>query len=304
MSWRARILALPLVAVLGAAPAVAQPNLDAPPGLEGVDVTEHLEAQVPLDHVFRDHTGERVRLGDLLDGERPVLLTLVYHQCPNLCSLVLDGVVDSLVQQVWTVGDEFDVVTLSVDPRDTPEVAADKRRRILRQYGRAEAEEGWHFLVPTESMTDRELVLAEGRAPGVTEIAEAIGFRYQWMPREGQFAHPGVIMLLTPDGRVARYLYGLSYPMQDVRLGLLEASEGRSISTVERVLLFCFTYDREAQGYVLVAWRVMRIGGAICALLLIGILAFLWRREIRRHRRHARAQPDSRRLDEQAAVRS
>lgn len=276
-------LALAWTAV-AAAPASAQVNTDAPPGLENVGVEEHLDRRVPTDVTFRDHTGRRVRLGDVLDGERPVLLNLVYHTCPSFCSLVLDGTVAALRQQPWTVGEEFDVVTISIDPRDTPEVAADKRRRILYQYGRDGAEDGWHFLVADDSVTEDELVAQFGVYPSIERLASAIGFQYQWMPRQRQYAHPGVIMLLTPEGRIARYLYGLEYDTNDVRLGLLEASEGRSVSSVEQVILYCYRYDPSAQGYTLVAWRVMQIGGAITALLLFGFLLLMWRRDLRKRR--------------------
>lgn len=278
---------LALASLASVAPVRAQDaeiNANAPPGLENVGVDEHLDRPVPTDVTFRDHTGQRVQLGDLLDGDRPVLLNLVYHTCPSFCSLVLDGTVAALAQQPWTVGEEFDVVTISIDPRDTPEVAADKRRRILYQYGRDGAERGWHFLVAERSLTDDQLVAEYGVYPSIERLAGALGFQYQWMPRQRQYAHPGVIMMLTPDGRIARYLYGLEYDTNDLRLGLLEASEGRSVSSVEQVILYCYRYDPSAQGYTLVAWRVMQIGGAITALLLFGFLLLMWRRDLRRRR--------------------
>jgi protein SCO1/2 len=257
-----------------------------PPGIENVGVDEHLDRRIPLDLAFRDHTGRRVTLGELVDGQRPVLLNLVYHSCPTFCSLVLDGTTSALIQQPWTVGMELTVLTISIDPRDTPEDAADRRRRVLYRYGRDAGAEGWHFLVAEQSMTDDELLRAYGANPSAERLAEAVGFRYQWMPRQRQFAHPGVIMLLTPDGRIARYLYGLEYDPDDLRLGLIEASEGRSISTVERVLLYCYRYDASQQTYVVMAWRIMKVGGGLTALLIAGLLAFLWRREFKRRRPH------------------
>lgn len=268
----------------------AQVSPDAPPGLENVGVDEHLDQAIPMDLVFRNHLGERVRLGDLVTADRPVVLNLVYHSCPSFCSLVLDGTVAALQQQAWTVGREFDVITVSIDPRDTPEVAADKRRRILFQYGRDDAEQGWHFLVAEESLDDDEAIASFGMYPAAERLADALGFRYQWMPRQRQFAHPGVVMMLTPDGRVARYLYGLEYNTNDVRLALLEASEGRSISSVEQLVLYCYRYDASAQGYTLIAWRVMQLGGGLTALLLFGFLGFWWWRDASRKR----ARPSSR----------
>lgn len=282
--WTPAAFALALVLAWApvVSPARAQVSPDAPPGLENVGVEEHLDRAIPTDLVFRDHTGARVRLRELLRGDRPVLLNFVYHTCPSFCSLVLDGTVAALSAQPWTVGEEFDVITVSIDPRDTPEVAADKRRRILYQYGRDAAQHGWHFLVAERSVNDDEIVAEYGVYPAVERLADALGFRYQWMPRQRQYAHPGVVMMLTPDARIARYLYGLEYDANDVRLGLLEASEGRSVSTVEHVILYCYRYDPSAQGYTLVAWRVMQIGGAATALLLFGFLLVLWRRDVRK----------------------
>jgi protein SCO1/2 len=279
--WWLLVAALAAVAV----PAEAQDgelNLDAPPGLETVDVVEHLDGPVPLDATFRNHAGERVTLGEYFDGRRPVLLNLVYHSCPTFCSLVLDATREVLQGQAWTVGEEFQVVTLSIDPRDTPEVAADARQRLLHRYSRDAAEEGWHFLVAERTLSEQEAVSALGIDPQVQRVMDATGFQAQWMPAQGQFAHPGVIMLLTPEGRLARYLYGLEYAPSDIRLGLLEASEGRSISTVERVLLYCYRYDASQGTYVVMAWRVMQIGGGLTALLLFLVLGYFWTRELRR----------------------
>jgi protein SCO1 len=295
------VLALGLLAVAwcAAMPAAAQVN---PPGLENVGVDEHLDRQLPRDLVFRDHDGQRVTLGSLMDGQRPVLLHFVYHTCPTVCSVALDGVVSALAQQGWTAGEEFTVLTVSVDARDTPEVASESRRRALYRYGRESAQRGWHFLVAERSMTERELTGAYGVYPAVERLAEAVGFRYQWMPRQRQYAHPAVIMLLTPDARVARYLYGLEHAPNDLRIGLLEASEGRSISTVERVLLFCYRYDASEQAYVVMAWRVVRIGGGLTALGVLAFLGLMWRRELKRRRTPPNA--SSRSLDAEASLRS
>lgn len=278
----AAVVCAALALALSAAPAAAQDAT--PPGLENVGVDEHLDRRIPLDLAFRDSEGRRVTLGELVDGRRPILLNLVYHSCPSFCSLVLDGTSAVLAQQPWTIGQEYTVLTISIDPRDTPEVADERRRRELRRYGRDAAAEGWHFLVAERSLTERENLGAYGVYPQMERLAEAVGFRYQWMPRQGQYAHPGVIMLLTPDGRVARYLYGIEYDPNDVRVGLLEASEGRSISTVERAILYCYRYDASQQTYVVMAWRVMQIGGALTAILLAGMLVFFWRRELRKRR--------------------
>lgn len=275
--------ALALVLVLGAG-SLARAQEATPPGLENVGVDEHLDRRIPLDLAFRDSEGRRVTLGQLVDGQRPILLNLVYHSCPSFCSLVLDGTSAVLAQQPWTVGEELTVLTISIDPRDTPEVASERRRRELRAYGRDAAARGWHFLVAERSLDEHDAIAQYGVYPEIERLADAVGFRYQWMPRQQQYAHPGVIMLLTPDGRVARYLYGIEFDPNDVRVGLLEASEGRSISTVERALLYCYRYDASEQKYVVMAWRVMQIGGGLTALLIGAMLVFFWRRELRKRR--------------------
>jgi len=273
-------------AMVSASPCVAQEVADdevAPPGLDRVTVVEHLDRRIPTDLTFRDHTGALVQLGDVISGEKPVLRNLVYHSCTTFCSVVLDGTAAVLNQQVWTVGDEFEVLTISIDPRDTPEDAARVRQRILSTYGRDPAQQGWHFLVAENPLEQQEAIEAFGVYPAIERLAAAVGFGYEWMPRNGQFAHPGVIMMLTPDGRIARYLYGLEYDATDVRLGLLEASEGRSISTTERVLLYCYAYNTNTGQYTLLAWRIMRIGGGLTALTLFSFLGILWWRDRKRH---------------------
>jgi protein SCO1/2 len=264
------------------APSWIQPEI--PPGtvpdeIPGVGVTERFDVPVPMDAVFYDHQGRSVRLGDFFDGERPVLLTLVYHQCASFCDMVLRSVADALREQPWTVGVEFSVITLSIDPRDSPRVLSDARQRILGRYGRSDAERGWHFL--------------GGREEEIRKVADAVGYRYQWDGRTQQFAHPGVIMLLQPSGRVARYLYGLEFPQQDLRLALLEADQGRHASSVEQLILYCYRWDHADGRYVIAAWRIMRVGGLLTIVVLGGVLLTLWRRERRRREppRSAQASP-------------
>lgn len=264
---RRMLLLLALATSLLTSPAAAQVNT-LPRDLAEVGVTEHLGARVPRDVNFITSDRRPVTLGHYFDGRRPVVLNLVYHRCPMLCGMVLNAVIRALSQTQWTVGDQFQAVTISIDPRDTPEVAAQKRRRTLEAYGRAGAENGWHFLTGSDAEVRR--------------VADAVGFRYRFDPREDQYAHAAVTILLTPDGRVARYLYGIDYKPVDVRVGLLEASQGRTINTIERLILYCYHYDPEAQGYVLVARRVMQVGGVITMLALGGLLGTLWWRERRK----------------------
>jgi protein SCO1/2 len=253
------------------APAWIQPEV--PPGtvpdeIPGVGVEERFDTPVPMDAVLYDHEGRMVRLGDFFDGDRPVLLMLVYHQCASFCDMLLRTVTEVLAQQPWTVGIEFDVITLSIDLRDGPAVLREARERTLGRYGREEAQRGWHFL--------------GGRDAEVRRIAEAIGYRYRWDEQTQQYAHPGVIMVLQPSGRVARYLYGLDLPHNDLRLALIEADEGRHSSAVEQFILYCYRWNHSDGRYVLAAWRVMRLGGVLTVVAVGGALFALWRRERRR----------------------
>ncbi len=240
------------------------------PDLDRIDVEEQLEDQLPLDLGFRDHTGAEVTLRDYFDGERPVLLTFAYHSCPTLCSFVLDATLNVVKELDWTAGDEFEMVTISIDPEDTVERAAAKRREMLAAYGRDEAEEGWHFLV--------------GDRDAIADATDAAGYRYFYNQNQQQYMHPAAIMFMTPEGRFARYLYGIYFEPEDARFALLEASAGRSITPTERFLLYCYAYDAEANTYTLVAMRIMKVGGALTVLVLGVFLTLLWRRDRRRTR--------------------
>ena len=299
MSGRARSAFATLI-VLGAFPgamAFAQYQQVLPngrptyevPGLENVDVTERLDEAMPLDVELTDHTGRKVTLRDYFDGERPVVLTFAYHTCPTLCSLVLDATRRGLTTQDWTAGQEYQVLTISIDPEETVEAAAQKREETIRAYRNGDdavlteiengagealardavvAERGeveWHFLVGDES--------------AIETLTEAAGYRYFYDEFRKQYAHPAAVMFLTPDGKMARYLYGLRLEHNDVRLALLEATEGRSITSGERFLLYCYAYDGEQSGYVLVAQNIMKIGGALTVLVVGAFLFFFWRRE-------------------------
>lgn len=256
--------------LLGGRMASAQPSVT-PAEFEGVDVREQLDKPLPKDAVFRDHTGKAVRLGDFFDGKRPVVLTLAYASCKVVCSMVLGGEVESLKEIPWTLGNEYRAVTISIDPRETPEIAAKKRRQMIALYGRADKD--WDFLVGDEA--------------NIKRVADAVGFQYRYDARSDQYAHPAVLMITKPNGELARYLYGLQFDPKDVRLGLLEASEGRSITTIEKMILYCFMYDPIGAKYVVVAKNVMRVAGAITVALLGGFLLLMWRRERRARRKRA-----------------
>ncbi|HEY1696989.1 MAG TPA: SCO family protein [Polyangiaceae bacterium] len=256
-------------------PSSSAPVVNAlPTALRGVDIKENLGGALPRDAVFRDTEGNQVRLGDYLDGKRPTLLVFAYHTCPMLCSLVLDATVKALDEVPWTVGDQFDVVSISIDPKDTPETAAKKRAKVVDGYRRARGSpKGWHFLTGEETQ--------------IRKVTDAVGFEYRYDPVQKQYAHPAAIYLLTPEGRMARYLYGVQYEPNDIRLGLLEASQGRSVSTTERILLYCYHFDPKGGHYNLVALNVMRIGGGVTLAGLCGLLAVAWARDRRKRRKHA-----------------
>ena len=244
----------------------------APPGLFDVGVDEHLDAQVPLDTQFLDSTGKAVRFGDYIDGKRPVVLILAYHTCKTLCSFVQNAVLDAAKNIQWTIGDEYDVVTLSIDSHDTVKVAAEKKAAMDAAYGRHDAVKGWHYLVGTDENSKR--------------VADAVGWKFH-KDIDGNIAHPAAVMLLKPNGKVARYLYGIEFTPNDLRLGLLEASEGKSITTAERILLYCYHYDPANRKYALLATHVMQLGGALTLLIVGFFIGGFWLRERRKSKKQA-----------------
>jgi len=207
----------------------------------------------------------------------PVVLTFAYHTCPVLCGMVLNNAAQGLKNVPWTLGNEYRAVTISIDPNDSLERTDAKRKSILFEYSRAT--DGWAFLL--------------GDAKAIAAVADAAGFEYQYDERQKQWGHPSVVMIVTPDGKMARYLYGIEFPANDLRLGLLEAKRGKSVSTVEQIILYCYHYDPQGGKYVLMANRVMQIGAAGIAGVLFLVLGSLWAREIKRGRKGKRANGDA-----------
>lgn len=218
-----------------------------------INIEQKLNEQVPLNLTFRDESGREVELKDYF-GKKPILLTLVYYECPSLCGLVLQGVLKSLRVLNYTPGKEFEILTVSISPKETPALAAQKKQTFLKEYGRLDAAEGWHFLT--------------GDEPQIRALADAVGFRYVYDPKSGQYAHAAGIMLLTPTGRVARYFYGIEYSPRDLRMGIIDASQGKVGSPVEKVILFCFQYDPSTGKYSVAIIRVIQLGGMVTVLLL------------------------------------
>lgn len=242
-----------------------------PQPLTDVGIEDRPGAEIPLDVPFIQQDGRQVTLGDYLADGKPLVLVPAYYQCPSLCSLVLNGLQKGLDKLAWTAGKEFNVVTLSFDPRDTPELAKQKRAGYVEAYGRDVGERGWDFLVGKES--------------DIRRVTDAIGFTYRWDEKQEEYAHASGAFIITPDGRLSRTLYGIAFPPRDMRLAISEASEGKLGSAFERVILFCFHYDPNAYGYVLASRRLMSAGGAVTVLVLGIFLLRNWRSENRRSRR-------------------
>jgi protein SCO1/2 len=258
----------------GVAPAAAGERAEeTPEALKNVGVTERLNSQVPLNLVFADSDGGQRSLGSLFDGTRPVLLTLNYSNCPRLCSLQLNGLVRGLEGLEWNMGDQFRVITVSIDPSESPERAAATKHRYLEEYGRYGPADGWHFLT--------------GREENIRELADAVGFAYTYVEETRQFAHAAVTIVCTPGGRVSRYLYGIEYKPQTLRLALVEAGEGKVGSTADRILLLCASYDAASGSYAAAAGKLMQIGGVLTVMILGSALLVAWRREARKQARRS-----------------
>jgi protein SCO1/2 len=248
---------------------VAQAH-DAPSGLLGnVGIEQRLNEQVSLDLMFQDEAGRAVRLGDYFDG-KPVILALAYYKCSMLCPLRLDGLVSSLRALPFNVGAQFTVITVSIDPRETAPLAAAQKKMLLRNYARPGADQGWHFLTGDEA--------------AITRLADAVGFRYTYDAGRDEYAHASGITVLTPQGRVSSYLYGIELPPKDLRLALVEASANRIGSLVDQVLLLCYHYDPATGRYSAMAMNVVRLGGVLTVLALGAFVGTMWRRDFRRER--------------------
>jgi len=243
-----------------------------PPRLENVGIEQHLDAQVPRDLAFRDDTGATVKLGDYF-GHKPLILNLVYYNCTMLCGEALAGLASAMRLVKFDVGNEFDVVTVSFDPRETTEMAAAKKKDYVGRYGRANAAGGWHFLT--------------GEPDSINALTKAVGFQYQYDAKTNQYAHATAIMVLTPQGHISRYFYGVDFPPKDLRMGLVEASQGKIGNAVDAVLLFCYHYDPETGKYGAMVANILRLAAAATILILGTLFFILWRLDLSVTRRTA-----------------
>lgn len=270
-----RVVALALLGVSAASvswsqaapklqPGDATPN-QKPSILDQVGLDQRLNSQVPLDLAFVDENGQAVQLQQYF-GSKPVILMMVYYQCPMLCTQVLNGFTGAMMGiRRFNIGREFNVITVSIDPRDTAQDAAAKKKAYLQRYRRPEAEQGWHFLT--------------GKKDQIDALAQAVGFRYAWDPEVKQYAHASGIMLLTPQGRVAQYYYGIEYPPRDIQLGLIEASKGKIGNLADEVLLYCYHYDPRQGKYGAVIFNVLRLSALATVLVLGGFMLIMFRRD-------------------------
>ena len=244
--------------------ASAQVVEEDPAEMRGVTIEDRLGESIPAGLTFTDHDGNAVTLDTYFNKSKPVVVTLVYYNCPMLCTLVLNGLTDAMRNTGLKPGEDFTIVTVSIDDRETPELSQNKRHRYEQAYG-SSIDGGWYFHT--------------GDQENIAKLADALGFRYYYDERIDQFVHPAGVFLLTEEGTISRVLYGISFPPRDLKLGLLEASEGKIGSAVDKLILYCFHYDPDAKGYVVFAGNVMKLGGLITLLVMGVFLTLLWRRD-------------------------
>ena len=247
----------------GARPESGTVSTGLPKALKNVGIDQRLNEQVPLDAVFKDEQGQEVRLGQFFKG-KPVVLSLVYYSCPMLCTQVLNGQLGAFRNVSFNIDEQFEVVTVSFDARETPQLASAKKQTYIKGYNRPGGEAGWHFLT--------------GDEVNITRLTEAVGFRFAWDEQTKQFAHASGIMLLTPDGKLARYFYGIDYPPKDLRMALVEASQNKIGTPVDALMLYCYHYDPATGKYGVVVMNVLRLAGIVTVILIVGMILVLRKR--------------------------
>lgn len=237
-----------------------------PKALDGVGITEKLNQQVDLQGLsFKDETGQTVKLSQYFNAKKPVVLNLLYFECPRLCSLVLNGFLETLKKTDWKIGETFEILSVSIDPKEGPELAAEKKKNYLAALGdgQPKASAGWHFLTGEENQ--------------LKSLANQVGFGYRYDEQEQQYAHSAVLIVLSPEGKVSRYLYGVDFPVPKLKLALNEASEGKAGTFIDRILLFCYRYDPVTRTYSILFTRVLQIAAGLTVLLMLLVYRFVLR---------------------------
>jgi len=265
--WIAGLIAAALPSVAGAQQ-YGLPAAALPMAVQGVGIDQNLNAQIPLELTFKDENGQLVRLGQYF-RDKPVVLALVYYDCPGLCDLVLNGLSHTMQQISLNVGSDYQVVTVSFNPKESWQLAGAKKANYIEKYQRPGAKEGWHFLT--------------GQQDAIKKLTDAVGFRYHWDAAADQFAHASGIMVLTPEGRISRYFYGIQYKPRDFRLGLVEASDNKIGTTADQILLFCYHYDPSTGKYGILIAQIMRVLGTATVLALGAFVFIMIRRDRHSH---------------------
>lgn len=249
----------------GNQPRAGTPASELPAQLKDITFEQRLNETLPLDARFKDETGRSVALGDYFTGNKPVVFAFVYYQCPMLCSQVMNGISSALKAVPFAPGKDFDVVLVSFDPRDTPAAATEKKRAHLEYWGAQASAGAWHFLTGEES--------------SIRRVTSAAGFNYRWDAATGQFAHVSAVLVVTPDGRLSRYFYGVEYSPKELRMALVESGEGRVGSMMDELLLYCYHYDPSAGRYGVIVMNLVRLGGVLTVGFMAGFILLMRRRE-------------------------
>jgi protein SCO1 len=253
--------------LLVAGQAEAQLNQGKPAVLEEVGIDEKLGDRIPLDATFTDSNGKTVTIGELMESGKPILLNPLYYECPMLCNIIVEGVYEVVEELKWTPGTDYTIISFSIDPEEGYSLAARSKERYLTNLNRPGASNGWHFLTGTEDQ--------------IQKLAEAVGFRYKKEERTGEYIHSASIMFISPEGVISRYLYGAEFSEFDLRNALYETADGNIGSSVDRAVLYCFTYDPASQSYVPVAINIMKLGGLATVIILGIFLGLFWNKERR-----------------------
>jgi len=236
--------------------------------LQNINVDEHLGDRIPLDLSFINDQGESKKLAEYFSTGKPVILVMAYYNCPMLCTLVLNGLSKGIQNTDLNPGQDYQILTVSIDPDETVQLARAKKRAQIGEINKTNLDSAWHFFIGEDS--------------SIKKLADAIGFKYYFVEEREEFAHPAVIVILTPDGTISRYLYGIEFPEINMRLGLMEASAGKIGSTIDKLILYCFHYDPNANGYVMFASNVMKLGGVFTLFFLGIFLGGFWLRETKK----------------------